>query len=220
MASTPLVEVDRDETIATLRFNRPDKLNAITLELLQELRDSLVALPESETNGVVITGNGPATCAGMDRDIVSDEEYDEKYKDRVDSLNDDVFDFLNTCPFPTVVAGHGALIGIGFALSLRCDFLVLGEETQISLPEIKYDISSARSLPYLERMIGSRAAKEVVLTGDPVDPQRARELGLVNDVVAEDEVEDAARELVGQIASHDPEVVRELKAAAVVPSED
>lgn len=216
MASTGLVEVDRTDGIATVRLNRPDKLNAVTLELLEELRDALLGLPEGEIDGLVLTGNGPATCAGMDREIVADEEYDEKYADDIDALNGDIYGFLTSRPYPTAVAAHGALVGIGFIISLRCDFLVLGEETTLSLPEVQFGIAATHTIPALEGMVGTRAAREIVLTGEAIDPERARELGLANRVVAEDAVEESARTLVGGIAEHETDVVRELKSALSV----
>ena len=213
MTTPGLVAVDRSDGIATVRLNRPDKLNAVTLELLSELRDALVELPEEAVDGLIIAGNGPATCAGMDREIVADE----KYADEINDLNDEIYGFLTSRPYPTAVAAHGALVGIGFILSLHCDFLVLGEETTLSLPEVQFGIAATHTIGPLERIVGTRAAKEIALTGDAIDPDRARELGLANRVVAEDDVEDAARELVGGIAEHESAVVRELKSATYVP---
>jgi len=145
MTTPGLVAVDRSDGIATVRLNRPDKLNAVTLELLSELRDALVELPEEAVDGLIIAGNGPATCAGMDREIVADEEYDEKYADEINDLNDEIYGFLTSRPYPTAVAAHGALVGIGFILSLHCDFLVLGEETTLSLPEVQFGIAEHES---------------------------------------------------------------------------
>lgn len=217
MASTKLVEKDRTDGIAVVRLNRPDKLNAVTLDLLEELRDVLLGLSDDDTRGLVLTGNGPATCAGMDREIVADEDYDEKYADAIGELNDEIYAFLTSRPYPTAVAGHGALVGIGFILSLRCDFLVLGAETTVSLPEVQFGIAATHTIPHLERMVGSRAAREIVLTGEAIDPERAHELGLANRVVSEDAVEETAQELVAGIADYDSDVVRELKSAVTVP---
>jgi len=216
MASTELVEVELTDGIAIVRLDRPDKLNAVTLESLEALRDALSGLPD-DVRGLVLAGNGPATCAGMDREIVADEEYDEKYADRIETLTGEIYDFLTSRSYPTAVAARGALVGIGFILSLRCDFLVVGEETTLSLPEVRFGIAATHTIPYLEAVVGTRAATEIVLTGEEIDPHRARELGLANRVVAEDAVEDATRDLVGGIAEHDPAVVAELKAATTVP---
>ncbi|WP_440765092.1 enoyl-CoA hydratase/isomerase family protein [Natronorubrum sp. DTA7] len=214
MASPPLVDVDLVEGIATVTLNRPEKLNAITLELRSAVRDALVDLPEDEIGGLVVTGAGDVTCAGMDREIVADPAYDEKYADEIGALTAEICEFLTSRPYPTAVAARGALIGIGFILSLRCDFLVLGEETKLALPEVQFGIAPTETVPYIEAITGTRVAKEIVLTGEPIAPERARELGIVNRVVPNDEVEAGARELVGKIAENDADAVRELKRAA------
>ncbi|SDK16543.1 enoyl-CoA hydratase/isomerase family protein [Natronorubrum texcoconense] len=217
MASPSLVDVDFAEGIATVTLNRPEKLNAVTLESLSAVRDALVDLPEDEIGGLVITGAGDVTCAGMDREIVADPAYDETYADEIGSLTAEIYEFLVSRPYPTAVAARGALIGIGFILSLRCDFLVLGEETKLALPEVQFGIAPTESIPYLEAVAGTRVAKEIALTGEPVAPERARELGIANRVVPNDEVEAGARKLVGKIAENDADAVRKLKSATSSP---
>ena len=213
MASTELVTVDVADGVATVELNRPESLNAVTLELLSDLRDALVDLPEDDVDGLVLTGAGDVTCAGMDREIVADPEYDEKYADEINELTAEVYEFLTSRPYPTAVAARGALIGIGFILSLRCDFLVVGEETKLALPEVQFGIAATHTVPYLEAIAGRRAAAEIALTGESLAPTRARELGVANRVVAEDAVEESARELIETIAGHDSETVRQLKTA-------
>lgn len=217
MGSTSLVDVDIADGIATARLNRPDKLNAVTLELLSELRDTLLELPEDEIDALLLTGAGDVTCAGMDREIVSDPAYDEKYADEIDAATGEIYEFLTSRPYPTAVAARGALIGIGFILSLRCDFLVLGEETKLALPEVQFGIAATGTIPSLEQIVGTRAAAEIALTGEPVSPVRARELGLANRVVPNDDVDETARELLEGIAEHDSAVVRDLKSAMMGP---
>ena len=218
MTSTDLVDVDIEDGIATVRLNRPDKLNAVTLELLADLRDALVDLPADEVDGLVVGGAGDVTCAGMDREIVADPDYEEQYADEIAALTDEIYEFLTSRQYPTAVAARGALVGIGFILSLRCDFLVAGEETKLALPEVQFGIAATHTVPYLEAMTGTRVAKEIALTGEAIAPERARELGIANRVVAENAVEEAATELVGTIAEHDAEVVGELKAAMSDPA--
>lgn len=217
MAATSLVDSAVTEGIATVTLNRPDNLNAVTLEVLSDLRDALVDLPEDEVDGLVIAGAGDVTCAGMDREIVADPAYDEKYADEIGSLTAEIYEFLVSRPYPTAVAARGALIGIGFILSLRCDLLVLGEETKFAMPEVQFGIAATETVPYLEAMAGTRAAAEIVLTGEPVAPERARELGIANRVVPNDEVEEEGRKLVGGIAENDTDAVRELTAAMSTP---
>ncbi|QSW98832.1 enoyl-CoA hydratase/isomerase family protein [Haloterrigena alkaliphila] len=218
MASSPLVAVGITDGIATVRLDRPDNLNAVTIQLLTDLRDALVDLPEDEVDGLVVTGAGNVTCAGMDREIVADPDYEEQYADEIAALTDEIYGFLTSRPYPTAVAARGALVGIGFILSLRCDFLVAGEETKLALPEVQFGIAATHTIPYLEAMTGTRVAKEIALTGEALAPERARELGIANRVVSENAVEEAATELVGTVAAHDADVVSELKAAMSDPA--
>ncbi|APX96009.1 enoyl-CoA hydratase/isomerase family protein [Natronorubrum daqingense] len=218
MASPTLVDSDVTDGIATITLARPDKLNAVNLELLSALRDALVDLPEDAVDGLVLTGAGDVTCAGMDRDIVADPAYGETYADEIGELTGEIYEFLTSRPYPTAVGARGALIGIGFILSLRCDFLVAGEETTLAMPEVQFGIAASHSIPYLEAIVGSRVAKEIVLTGEAVSPERARALGLLNRVVPSEDVEAETRELVGDIADHDSAVVQELKGELTDPA--
>lgn len=207
---TSLVELERTDSKAEIRFDRPERLNAVNLELLREFRDVLRELTAEPAEGVLLTGNGDVTSAGLDTDMVADPAYHEKYADEVNALNDEVYGMLADYPFPTVVAAKGALVGQSFLISLRCDLVVLGEETHFSLPEITYDISPATHVPLVTDVVGTRAATEIALLGEPIDPERAHNLGLVNAVVPEDEVEATARDMVSDVLEFDPEITRAI----------
>lgn len=88
-------------------------------------------------------------------------------------------------------------------LSLSCEFLVLGENTTVTIPEVKYGIASERAATVLPELVGRRVAAELLLTGEPIDPTRAATLGLANDVVADAETAERAREYLVQVAEHD-----------------
>lgn len=201
-----LTEVTGD--IATLRLNRPDKLNAINDELLEELHDALAELHEDPYPGLLVTGEGRATTAGRDVDVVSQPDFE-----RAD-VGREMSRLLRTYPYPSAMAGKGAVIGMGFGMSLSCDFVVVGEETHLSYPEINYDIDTSGSLRRIAEFVGPRVAKEIAMTGEPIAPQRAYELGLVNDVVPEERVEDRARELLESVVEHDNDILRNFVEAS------
>jgi enoyl-CoA hydratase/carnithine racemase len=144
----------------------------------------------------------------MDTDVVS-QDYETEFAD-VDALAQDLYALVETLPCPVAMAARGALVGMGFVVSLSCDFLVVGTETTLSVPEVKYGIASVRTAERLPDLVGRRPAAELLLTGDPIDPERAYELGLANDVVPEDAVEDRTRELLATVADHDRETVGEV----------
>lgn len=204
-SGTDTVVVEETDAVVTLRLNRPDKLNALGPDPIGGLRDALRDLAADE-RGVLVTGAGRATCAGMDTDIVGGGDYPEAYPE-VDEALGEVYRLLVDRTAPTAVAGHGVLVGAGFSLSLRCDFLVVGEETTLSLPEIRYDIPVRENAQLLATQVSPRVAKEIALTGRDLDPDRLHDLGLVNAVVPEDEVEATAHDLLAEIAGYDTDHV-------------
>jgi enoyl-CoA hydratase/carnithine racemase len=216
MSNGSHIQVERSDSTTTLSFDRPDSLNAVNLEILREAEAALADLGDDPADVLVVTGNGDATCAGMDQDLVTDPEYHEKYHEEIVELGDEIFEHLRAYPNPTIVAGKGALVGWGFVFSLYADFLVLGEETHLALPEIQYGIDSSDSVPTLTQLVGLRAAKEIAMTGDPIEPQRAHNLGLVNDVVPEPEVDEAAHDLAAQLAEYETDLLRRSKAATSI----
>jgi enoyl-CoA hydratase/carnithine racemase len=129
-----LVLTDRDDGITTVRLNRPDKLNGADDALLTEFVEVLSALHDDPGEGLVITGAGRATCAGRDLEVVTDPAYETS--DLV-SRQEDLFE---TYPRPSAVAAKGATVGLGFHLVLDAEFVVLGEETHFSYPEISHGI--------------------------------------------------------------------------------
>ncbi|ELY50455.1 enoyl-CoA hydratase/isomerase family protein [Natronolimnohabitans innermongolicus] len=205
--STDLVELDRTDDLLEVRLNRPDKLNALNPELIEGLHEAFTAVADERGLGIVITGAGRVTCAGMDTEIVSGD-YGE-YPDLHATLQE-VYQLIETHPGPVAIAGRGALVGAGAIISLSCEFVVLSEDATFAIPEVKYDIASARAADRLPDVVGPRAAAELLLTGEEIDPERARSLGLATDVVPSDAVEDRARELVATVGDHDPETIAEL----------
>lgn len=218
MSTGTLVEQERSDSLTTIRFNRPDKLNAVNLDLLREFEATLAEEREDPADALVLTGAGDATCAGMDQDLVTDPEYHEKYHEEIGSLNDQAIDHIESYPGPTILAAKGALVGEAFMFSLYVDFIVAGEETHLSLPEIKYGINTSESIPTLTQLVGLRAAKEIAMTGEAIPPERALNLGLVNDVVPESEVDETARNLAADLAKYDADILHEMKTT--VPIED
>lgn len=204
---TDLVITEDNGSYRTLRLNRPDSLNALNADLVDAFHRTMTGLAADPDKPLMLTGAGRATCAGMDTDLVSHPDYRTQFAD-TDTKNQEARTQLLEYPYPTVMAAKGAVIGAGFLLSVACDLVVLGDECHYSLPEVQYDIvaPSAR----LEQTVGPRLAKEIQFTGDPIDPDRAATIGLVNRVVPEADVDEAARELIERIGDHDPSVLHDI----------
>ena len=207
---TEWIAVEESLDLVTLELARPEKLNALAPPMVRGLADAFAQLEDDEGRGVLLTGQGRAMCAGMDEDIVSDD-YAEEHGDLHETLQG-VYRQVEAHPGPVALAGHGAVIGAAMLVSLSCEFVVVGAETTLAIPEVSYDIASDRAASVLPGYVGRHVASELVLTGEPLAPERAREVGLVNDVVEEDAgaVREHARELLADVTRHDSEVVADV----------
>lgn len=205
-----LVDVTIDGSIAALRLDRPEKHNALSIEMVSALSDALAALHDDPPGGLLVTGAGPSTCAGADADIL--EDGDEETKSTFVSSVQRARALLRTYPRPTVMAGSGAVVGAGFALAMNCDFTVLGDETTFVYPEVGLGVYSTAIPKLLQHLFGAQTAKEVVLAADPVAPERALELGLVAEVVPEQTVERAARERLEDLLKNDADAYAKTKS--------
>lgn len=207
-ADTPLVETEERDGVLVVRLNRPSKLNAINREMLEGLVEVLEGASENPTKSLLFTGAGRAMSAGVDVDIV---EEPQETKPDFKSNEHRMFDLVHEYPRPTALAGKGAVVGAAFMMALDADFVVLGEDATFSFPEIKYGVFSARAIEALERLVGPKQAKAIVLTGEPVAPERARELGLVNELAPHGDVEDRAYEFLETVGGYDARVVESTK---------
>lgn len=205
---TEFLEVGETADLVTVELVRPEKLNALVPEMIEGLDAVFDELAEDRGRGVLLTGRGDVTCAGMDTEIVSGD-YANDYSE-LDATLQGLYRQIAAHPGPVAMAGRGALVGVGAVLSLSCEFLVLGEETTYAVPEVGYGIVSERTAAVLPGIVGRRVAAEMLLTGEAIDPERAHDVGLANDVVAEESVEARARELLAAVADHDDETVADI----------
>lgn len=206
--ATPTLRTEVDDDLLTVRLHRPDRLNAIDDEMLDGLLELFETLASDPTHAVRITGTGRATCAGVDLDVV---EQPRSAKPTFREREYRLFALINDYPRPTAVAGKGAVVGAAFIVALTADFVVLGEETTFSFPEIKYGIHSEWTAATLAETVGRRAAKDIVLRGEPIPPERALGLGLATEVIPEAEVESRTAEILREVGGYDPEAVRATK---------
>ena len=207
------VRLEEHDRIVELRFDRPEKLNAIHDPLLEDLHAALTRVSEAPSKPLLVTGEGRVTCAGRDVETVSDPDYEPH------PLQPDLSPLLAAYPYPTAMAGKGAVVGQAFLLSLQCDFFVVGEGTTLTMPEIKFDIDTSEYLERLAAIVGNRVATEIVATGDEISPERSYELGLANDIVPEDAVDVRAREFLSDLAENDAGILRSIVERARLDGE-
>ena len=183
-----LYRVD-DEHIAWLTLNRPDKLNAMTAQMIKEFRHALEAAEaDKNVNVVVVQGAGRAFCAG--HDLVEDAT--DEWKDFYHYRNHYFQQFEDfTTPWritkPVIASVRSIAIGKGFELSLFCDVTIVSDDVRLGYKEVRYGISAhSMFLPWLVNM---KMAKDLLLTGREVAAEEAREIGLVTNVVPLTELE-------------------------------
>lgn len=198
--------------VTVVRLDNPP-LNLVTRELTARLGEVLSALAsDPDLRVVVVTGGERAFCAGSDiKEFPSLHGRVAEGKLLVEGA---VYRRLAGLAVPTIAAIEGVALGGGLELALCCDLRVASETATLGLPEVGLGaIPGSGGTQRLPRLIGPGKAKELILTGEPVDAPRASEMGLVERVVAEGEAEPAARDLANVIASRGPLAVREAKHA-------
>ncbi|HEU4318777.1 MAG TPA: enoyl-CoA hydratase-related protein [Acidimicrobiia bacterium] len=194
-----------------LTLNRPEKLNALSGPLVEELSDELAAAAsDPEVRVVVIAGAGRSFCAGYDLDEEAPVDPEEVAAGLEQSLRRllEIFDM----PQPVVAMVQGHCLAGGCDLMMMCDLVVASDDAVFGQPEIRFGSAIvAHVLPWL---IGARRAKELVFTGfDRVDAVTARDIGLVNKVVPPSDLEEETLRLASQLAKVDPEVMSLTKKA-------
>ncbi|MFJ9124251.1 enoyl-CoA hydratase/isomerase family protein [Streptomyces sp. NPDC102340] len=186
------------------RLNRPAARNALTPELMAALgRTLLEAESDADIRAVVLTGSGDRVfCPGMDLRAFAEGTQTAPGDDPGRAAYQRFLEGGFT--IPVVGAANGSALGGGMELLLACDVVVASETAKFGFPEVKRGLFPAGGGAVLGTRIPLAHALELVLTGDPVDAPRAREIGLVNSVVGADQVHSAAMELAGRIAANAP----------------
>lgn len=196
------LKVSSDGDILTVTFDRPDSLNALNTQMVRDFRDCIEEIHESSAKGFLLKGSGSSTCAGLDFSLAEQDPNSDEVIE-FNEIFDEGLELLQTYPHLMMYAAKGAAVGAGFIYMLESDLAVAGEETTLMLPEVKYGLYPTGAAEPLESQVGARLGKEIALTGSKVDPERAAEIGLVNDTVPEAEVDDAARALFESVTQHD-----------------
>ncbi|HEY7192233.1 MAG TPA: enoyl-CoA hydratase family protein [Gemmatimonadales bacterium] len=198
-------ELDRETSVATITLNRPERLNALTLEIYKQLRDTFRALDtEPGVRAIVITGQGRAFCSGGDvEDIIGALlHYDLKALHEFTKLTCDLILAMRRCRRPIVGALNGTVAGAGAVIAAACDIRIASETAKIAFLFTKVGLSGADmgAAWLLPRIVGYGRASEMLLTGDFMDAKRAYEIGLYNRVVGQGQVLIEARAVAEQLA--------------------
>lgn len=201
--------VERQDGAATLTVNRPDRLNALNADTVAELGRAMRALADDdEVGAVIVTGSGEkAFVAGADIGELSRMQPLEGVS--ISRAGQDAFRFMETMGKPVVAAVNGYALGGGLELALACHIRLASENARFGLPEVKLGIIPGYGgTVRLPRLVGRGRALELILTGEMIDAEEARRMGLVNRVLPADQLMDETRTLVGRILANGPVAVR------------
>lgn len=209
--STDAVEYERDGHVATITLDRPEQLNALTVEMRGAVADCLYDADADEAiRAIVVTGAGSAFCSGMDFDSVSDWG-----NERMIDLESGFRDFtLRNEPIytPVVAAVNGHCIAAGMEFLQATDVRIAATEAKFGLREPRWGfVPSTGSTVRLPRQIPYCHAMQFLLTGDLFPADHAREVGLVNEVLPAEDVYDRATAIAERIAQNSPNAIRTIK---------
>ncbi len=204
--------VEKDGSVAVVTINRPDALNAINIETMTEIGHTMLELGgDADVRGGSGTGAGKAVVAGED----SSERQAPGGMDArgVSQHGQRTFSIVENLPKPVIAAINGFALGGGLELAMACDIRIASTKAKMGQPEVTLGIvpgfAGTQRLP---RLVGFGRAKEMLLTGRPIDAETALSWGLVNKVVEPDALLDAAKEMAARIARNGPAAVGLVKA--------
>jgi methylglutaconyl-CoA hydratase len=194
-----------DSGIATLTLTRPDKRNAISYELIDDLIRALDEVRNSSVGILILTGTGKAFCSGMDLDNLKaliGRTPEQNLEDSRTMVG--LFRSLYEFPKPTIAAVNGAAIAGGTGLALLCDFTLAVPDAKFGYTEVRIGFVPAIVSTFLLRQVGEKIARDLLLTGRIFDAPEALRMGLINEIVPPEKLLDRARELAAQLAENSP----------------
>jgi E-phenylitaconyl-CoA hydratase len=211
--STP-VTYELDDHVATITYNRPEVRNAINGEMRQALNESFIRFRDEEDAWVaIVTGAGKAFCAGGDmREGGSTGEFAGTFweKPTVNSFESGWEIYK-----PVIAAVNGHCLGYGLTMVTWCDFVIASDRAEFGFPEVCIGVPTIVGAIRLPQKIQWQYAMEMLLTGEPIGAERAKEVGLAGWVVPHDDLMDEARALAARLVAAAPLAARATKEVAI-----
>ena len=205
-----IVVEQRGEGIVQIRLNRPDRLNALGVDMVVALERAVSEAIAARACVILVRGTGRAFCAGAD--LKERRTMDEPARVQHNRQINAAIDALAAAPMPTIAVVNGLALGGGCEIAIACDMRIAAEEAQFGLTEARIGaIPGAGGTQRLPRLIGAARALDMILTGEPVTARRAAEIGLVNAVVPGDALDAHAERLAGVLASRSPDGAQTAK---------
>jgi enoyl-CoA hydratase len=217
MRSDSGLVVENRGSVRVLTLDRPERRNALSTALQADLVEQLLDCTESpDVRAVVLTGNGPAFCAGFDLKEIRDlDQRGERFRAPMKRPERSLFEVVTETWVPTIAALNGATVAGGFELALACDIRLAAPGIPMGLPEARIGMGANFGSVVLPRRLPTGLALELLFTGDNMTSEDAERWGLVNRVVPAERLLDEALDLAGRIAANAPVSIRRMKETAV-----
>ena len=206
------IKLAYDSRIAIITFNRPEKRNALSVQMIEEIMAAFAEVEKSDALVLILTGAGKAFCAGMDLEelkSLTSKTPSENVADseRMARFFRAIFEF----PKPTIAAVNGAAMAGGAGIATMCDFTLALAEATFGYTEVRIGFVPAIVSSILVWQVGHKIARDLLLTGRAFEAGEAQNLGLVNEVVSPKNLLPRARELAKQLMDNSPAALRLTK---------
>ena len=205
----PVVIIEKQTPqITVLTLNRPERRNALTIELLTELTAEIeVASADEQQRILILRGAGAAFCTGLDLK----EAADPKKAHATAEMVAKTLITLSQTRLITIAAVHGAAVAGGAGIMSACDFVVAAERTKIGYPEVRRGLVAGLVMTFLRRQVSERNMRELLFGSELIDAERAREIGLVNRVVVQNDLMSKAQKFADSVLQGAPGALAQTK---------
>jgi methylglutaconyl-CoA hydratase len=206
------IQLAYDAGVATITLNRPEKRNAISFELIDDLVRALGEVAKSDAIVLILTGAGKAFCSGLDLDNLQallGRTPEQNLHDSQTMVH--LFRSLYEFPKVTIAAVNGAAIAGGTGLALLCDFTLAVPEAKFGYTEVRIGFVPAIVSTFLLRQVGEKQARDLLLTGRIFEAEEAARMGLVSEIVPAEELMKRARQLASLLMENSPASLRATK---------
>lgn len=201
-----LIEITTDGPVRTITLNRPDKHNALSSDMMDDLKSAFEREPPADERVTVIRGAGRSFCSGLE--LSSTEGVSNREAKRIEHM----FDAVQRYPLPVVALVHGRAIAGGCELALHCDFIVAEEDAAFAMPLAQIGVSTTWFLTKkIVEAAGAHAGREFLLLGEPIAADRLHQLGIVARLAGPGGLDEVSRPLIDRLAANAPLSLRSMK---------
>src|SRR6201982_1149177 len=205
----PVVLIEKETPqITVLTLNRPERRNALTIELLSELNAAIKnASDQRQERVIILRGAGAAFCTGLDLKEAADQTKAHATAEMVANI----LVTISQTRLITIAAVHGAAVAGGAGIMSACDFVVAAQRTKIGYPEVRRGLVAGLVMTFVRRQVGERSMRELLLGSELIDAERAKEIGLVNHVVARADVMNESQKFAESVLQGAPGALAQTK---------